>query len=272
MQRSNSSGLIFLVYLNAVILLLFLPLCYAPIAPTDKEVLVALYNLTIGSQWRQSFAWTQGWELNMDPCDDSDYFKGVTSLLLADLGLNGSLPWNLGNLTSLKSLYMTRNALQGELPPSLCALSELQNLYVLDDSRVRSMMFSLRNLALNKLNGVIPSCIGQMQNLTSVDLRSNRLTGGIPSSFGSLPLLQNVRQLFLSDNRLNGSIPGELVNAPRLEMLFLSYNNLTGTIPASFAQFQIKQSAAMPGLKSMDLHGNNLEGTFPEVVAELSAV
>ena len=74
-------------------------------------------------------------------------------------------------------------------------------------------------------------------------------------------------------------------------MLFLSYNNLTGTIPASFVQFQIKQSAAMPvrcefalpasrvetgwdvqGLKSMDLHGNNLEGTFPEVVAELSAV
>eukprot|EP00960_Hanusia_phi_P018833 554889-Hanusia_phi.AAC.7 len=37
-----------------------------------------------------------------------------------------------------------------------------------------------------------------------------------------------------------------LTDRARLEVLFLSYNNLTGTIPASFAQFQIKQSAAMP--------------------------
>ncbi len=69
------------------------------------------------------------------------------------------------------------------------------------------------------LTGVIPPEIGQLSELRTVDLASNKLTGSIPSELGNLAFLE---YLFLYKNNLNGPIPSELGNFKNLKALLLS--------------------------------------------------
>jgi Leucine-rich repeat (LRR) protein len=56
----------------------------------------------------------------------------------------------------------------------------------------------------NQLTGGIPKEIGDLTNLTELDLSNNQLTGYIPSQLGNLTNLTN---LYLNDNQLTGQIP-----------------------------------------------------------------
>lgn len=67
---------------------------------------------------------------------------------------------------------------------------------------------------------------------TSIDLSSNKFTGYIPDSFGSLEALQS---LDLSNNELTGPIPPSIGNLKQLESLDLSHNKLSGVIPQQLA-------------------------------------
>jgi len=95
------------------------------------------------------------------------------------------------------------------------------------------------------------------------------LTGTIPAGFGQLSELQS---LFLSANALSGTVPAALFDAKRVEILFLSYNNLQGTVPKIFSRYKIKETASMQGLSWMDVRSNNLQGTYPDMLALLAAV
>ena len=66
-------------------------------------------------------------------------------------------------------------------------------------------------LTLNNkgLSGPIPPEIGNLINLTSLDLHGNQLTGLIPSEIGNLT---NLTSLSLRDNQLTGFIPNEICN------------------------------------------------------------
>lgn len=67
------------------------------------------------------------------------------------------------------------------------------------------------------LNGTLPTEIGLLTALTSVELSSNPLLGGtIPSQFGTL---SSVSSLFLNDNKLEGSIPSEIFQMKSLSHL-----------------------------------------------------
>mmetsp|Transcript_27397 Transcript_27397/g.56071 ORF Transcript_27397/g.56071 Transcript_27397/m.56071 type:complete len:273 (+) Transcript_27397:99-917(+) len=232
----------------------------------DKQALIDLFHATNGNEWTEGFRWARGVEIDLDPCDDSEFFKGVSctgtllepdrrvqSLLLSYLNLNGTLPESLGSLTYLESMYITANSIEGHIPQSFCNMTMLQTF----------------DAAKNFLTGPIPTCVGDLQNLIKLDLRSNRLTGTIPPGFGKILQLQ---QLFLSENQLSGTIPADLYNARRLEKLLLSYNQLTGTIPQVWSRFKMKETVAMTGLNWLDVRGNQLTGTYPTVVADFGAV
>ena len=60
-------------------------------------------------------------------------------------------------------------------------------------------------------------------------LESNELTGSIPSEIG---LLTSLNSLNFAINELIGSIPSEIGLLTSLEELYLCYNALTGTIPS----------------------------------------
>ena len=71
-------------------------------------------------------------------------------------------------------------------------------------------------LPYSGLTGEIPSEIGNLTNLTYLNLRSNQLTGSIPPEIGNLT---NLTRLWLNDNQLTGSIPPEIGNLTNLERL-----------------------------------------------------
>jgi len=97
-----------------------------------------------------------------------------------------------------------RFGLQGTLPAEIGNLTNLTTL-------------ELHNNQLSSL----PPEIGKLTNLTTLSLSENQLSS-LPSEIGKLT---NLRELFLSSNRLN-SLPAEIVNLTNLTWLHLSYNRL----------------------------------------------
>ena len=124
----------------------------------------------------------------------------------------GPLPPEIGNLTNLKVLNLSRQMINGEIP---LALGHLANLEVLDLSRTG-------------MSGEIPSEIGNLTNLRVLNLSHNRIHGEIPLALGHL---SNLEVLNLSYNRMSGEIPSEIGNLTNLRVLGLSHNRIRGEIP-----------------------------------------
>ena len=112
----------------------------------------------------------------------------VTALDLTQMGLNGRIPAQLGQLAGLVSLRLGRNRLAGGIPP------ELGNLV------------DLRMLALdgNLLAGSVPPELGKLSRLTDLGLHGNRLIGPVPPSVAALPELVALR---LDDDDAAGEWP-----------------------------------------------------------------
>jgi hypothetical protein len=78
------------------------------------------------------------------------------------------------------------------------------------------------------LKGTIPPEIGQLTELTLLDLPDNDLTGTIPPSVG---LLTKLSYLYLGPNYLHGSLPASFVKLTALEVFNVGCNGLTGLVP-----------------------------------------
>ena len=74
--------------------------------------------------------------------------------------------------------------------------------------------------------GEIPSELGDLDNLTSLNLEENQLSGKIPAELGSL---SNLIYLSLSSYKLSGEIPAELGNLSNLTELYLDDNDFTSS-------------------------------------------
>ena len=174
----------------------------------ENDALIALYNSTTGEHWTNSYNWNSG-----HPCGDN--WKGVqcnsegniTSLKLGDNNLTGTIPPEIGNLTSLKYLHLYDNNLTGSIPIEIGNLKNLKSLVLTD----------------NNLTGTIPTSIGNLINLKHLFLDNNQLTGSIPSSIGNLT---NLKYLFLNGNELTGVIPSSITSLENLSDVSLRlYDN-----------------------------------------------
>ena len=87
---------------------------------------------------------------------------------------------------------------------------------------------SLPNLPYSGLTGSIPSEIGNLTNLTELNLYGNQLTGSIPPEIGNLT---NLTYMNLGSNQLTGSIPSEIGSLTNLFAFVVGNNQLTGIIP-----------------------------------------
>ena len=135
--------------------------------------------------------------------------------------------------------------MEGAIPTSI---GNLTNLKTLD--------FSSANLS-----GNIPSEIGNLTNLTSLNLQKNKLSGAIPSSIENLI---NLNFLSLSENQLRGAIPSNIGNLTQLSILMLNDNQLSGTLPQSLGN--------CTKLVNLSLYNNKLIGEIPSSLANLSLV
>ncbi|KAK1284909.1 putative inactive receptor kinase [Acorus calamus] len=103
------------------------------------------------------------------------------------------------------------------------------------------------------LHGPIPpNTLGKLDALQVLSLRSNRLSGDLPSDITSLPSLRN---LFLQHNNFSGDIPSSLPS--NLNTLDLSFNTFTGKIP------QVIQNLTQ--LTTLSLQNNSLIGPIPDL-------
>ena len=79
------------------------------------------------------------------------------------------------------------------------------------------------------LRGVIPTQLGRLTALETLDLGGSELTGAVPTQLGALTKLT---RLDLGDNKLTGAIPTQLGSLTALTNLALSVGNaFTGCIP-----------------------------------------
>lgn len=116
-----------------------------------------------------------------------------------------------------------------------------------------------RQLLPHGLSGPIPPELGNLANLTSLDLRRNELTGPIPPELGNL----NLTRLWLNDNELTGPIPPGLGDLANLRWLRLDRNALTGAVPRELGQ--------LASLEAMGLSNNpELAGALPAGLAALN--
>lgn len=74
------------------------------------------------------------------------------------------------------------------------------------------------NLAGFGLQNPIPSSLGKLVWVKSVQLQVNELSGPIPPVLGTLV---NLEKLFLQNNKLSGAVPYSISTLPRLTQLFV---------------------------------------------------
>lgn len=186
----------------------------------------------------------------------------VKRLLLPSMNLEGIIPHEIYLLYDLIELDLNSNRLHGELSQGLLLLRSLRFL----------------SLHYNRLEGGIPKWIGDMTELREINLASNNLSGDIPDEIGHLeslymlnlndnkmtgtliPLqrLTKLQALFLGDNQFSGPfIPQYLDMWPELTILDISDNLLGYKVPANLFYH--------PTLRVVDLHGNAMTGSIPEV-------
>lgn len=131
---------------------------------------------------------------------------------LSDNLFNGSLPPEVGRLTKLVYLNISRNNLSGSLPDTLSNCQSLLQLH----------------LDGNSFSGSLPTSITEMYGLVVLNLTENSLSGAIPQEFGRM---KGLEELYLAHNNLSGQIPTTLQNMTSLSQLDISFNHLSGQVP-----------------------------------------
>lgn len=146
----------------------------------------------------------------------------------------------------------------------------------------QSFVYSLRLPGVGLMGSIPPNTLGRLSQLRVLSLRSNRLSGEIPSDFSNFTLL---RSLYLQNNVFTGDFPPSLTLLTRVSRLDLSSNNFTGPIPFSvnnlshltglFLQNN-RFAGSLPSLTPSNLtafnvSNNNLNGSIPPALAKFPA-
>ncbi|KAG8365554.1 hypothetical protein BUALT_Bualt18G0117100 [Buddleja alternifolia] len=205
---------------------------------TDQSALLALKAHIILDPYR---ILTHNWTNSSSVCSwigvtcNSRHHR-VAALNISDMGLIGTIPPQLGNLSFLVSLDLRYNFFTGNFPEELSLLHRLKFI----------------DLKVNNFSGEVPMWFGFLPKLQFLSLGNNSFTGSIPHSISNL---SNLEFLDFSSNSLQGNIPEELGRLKSLEVLGLQFNHLSSSIPATLFN--------MSSLKSLALTSNALSGILP---------
>ncbi|XP_057992714.1 probable LRR receptor-like serine/threonine-protein kinase At1g53430 isoform X2 [Hevea brasiliensis] len=276
----------------------------AQVLPTEEVEILQTIFTKLKTSWNvtQDSCSKPEWKLNFTDdlvssnvtCDCS-FENGnvchVTNILLKALNLTGVLPTEIGKLTFLVQLDLTRNYINGTIPASLAQLPNLRNLSLLANRLTSSIPQEIGNIATleelvlgdNLLEGPLPSNLGNLRSLKRLLLSANNFTGVIPDTFGNLKNLTDFR---IDGNELSGKIPEFIGNWANIVRLDLQGTSMEGPIPTTISlltnliELRISDlngaSSNFPDLKALKkiqrliLRNCLMIGTIPEYVGDMT--
>ncbi|KAF3446426.1 hypothetical protein FNV43_RR11605 [Rhamnella rubrinervis] len=144
--------------------------------------------------------------------------SSLTTLSLKSCNLQGNIPDDIFHFPNLRILNLWENAdLFGSFPKS----------------NWRSPLVFL-TLAFTSFSGELPSSIGNLRSLQSLDLQSCNFTGSIPASLGNWT---QITYIDLQFNNFTGLVPFSFSNLKQLTYLDLSHKKFIGQFPDVFSNF-----------------------------------
>ncbi|XP_074326150.1 uncharacterized protein LOC141664156 [Apium graveolens] len=224
-----------------------------------------------------------------------NFSKKLEILDLYQNYFHGRIPREIGKLSNMRQLALSKNMLSGSIPESICKLSKLGHLYLNENnfsgvipaciSNISGLL--ILNMGSNKLHGSIPTPLFDLSSLQALILSGNHLRGLIPQHISGLsslslfalylnqnllsgPLPSNIGslthlvELYLSDNKLEGEIPTSLGDCVMLEQLGMGRNHFEGGLPSSFKKLK--------NLALLGLSNNNISGNIPQFFGELRGI
>ncbi|KAI3879979.1 hypothetical protein MKX03_020387 [Papaver bracteatum] len=181
---------------------------------------------------------------------------------LSNTSFTGELPYSIGYLKLLSTLYLPDCGFHGSIPTSFSNLIQLQELDLSGNNftghlDVFFQLFNLGSLILSSNNfyGTIslPVLFHKLRNLHTLDLSGNRLS--INTTGANFELFPQFEWLELSSCNLT-EFPSFLKNQSVLEVLNLSNNQIHGKIPNWIWKIGGK---GITGLNRLNLSYNFLE-------------
>lgn len=169
-----------------------LRMCYAAFASLNKSSVDELSLLTIKAYINSDILATN-WSKETSFCIWTGIICGgkqperVTAINLPNMGLEGTIAKEIGNLSFLRFLDISNNSINGVIPSEIGLLRKLQSL----------------NLSNNYLSGNIPTSLSPCVELKMFDLSHNNLSGTVPAGFGNWSQLE---ELSLTRNYLTGIV------------------------------------------------------------------
>jgi hypothetical protein len=227
-------------------------------ADSDEEIfrldqryaLVTIWCHLAGPTWTDSSEW-------LDAIDECSWFglsctygiatANVTQGIVIQIELDsnnlaGSIPADIGMLSSLEILSLTENAITGtmpstignDLPVAFLALSTNVIRGTIHSSFFKLVHLETLYLEGNQLSGTLPWEIGNLSNLQVFSIDNNRITGSIPSSIGKWKML---KEFYTAANYMNGTIPSDIGNLTDIQIFVIDNNRYTGTLPVTIGNF-----------------------------------
>ena len=221
----------------------------------DNHLSGALPAVPVGSALSVFTAYRNDLEGSV-PASYARRASDLTIFLVSQNRLEGTLPaFGGASQPALHSFNARSNLLEGSVPVGLLG-ARSDALYELD-------------LGDNRLTGTLPDDALSGRTLRRLALRSNALTGAVPSAQAG----PNLKVLDLGQNSLSGDPFTEgVTRAPLLEQLYLDENRLEGTLPSVTAEGNGGTGTHLVkfiSLKWFYAQGNRLSGTVPSDHARL---
>ena len=255
----------------------------------ERYILAVFFYSTYGENWKDKSMWLSN--------DDHCSWFGVTCnennvqrLSLSHNRLKGTIPLELGSLSSLDNIVLDGNELHGHVPNEIFGLKDLYRFCVehnhLSGQFFQSDVFksnsTLKMLQIrdNFFTGTLPSEINSLTKLEDFRFDKNQFAGTLPYLNeltdlmylkgsnnllnGTIPNffshgMSHLKVIDLTDNDLTGKIPYSIGSLDKLERLYLGSMYLSGTIPYSFWK--------LSNLKHFFAYDNQLTGEIPQYFA-----
>eukprot|EP00980_Cylindrotheca_fusiformis_P015861 scaffold4637_cov128-Cylindrotheca_fusiformis.AAC.32 len=168
--------------------------------------------------------------------------SNLEKLHMSNLGLRGSIPDSIFDLTKLVGLYANYNSFSGTIPTRIGEFRDLDELYLFD----------------NELTGQIPTQIGSLTGLEILNLGQNAFSGSLPMELNSLTNLQLLSIHREKDKEKGDGISGRvppLYNHRKLTNVYLQNQNLTDELHPDFLL-----DCPVSEEVEVDLSNNKVEG------------